>query len=140
VAYGNQLTKLMTRNLTIRTLFWFLIVSAATSFVFEAWRRRSVTQSSVSCDFDDPGDRSSLATYRGSHIGVDYRALDSARNSWNGDDASGVSAIVLNWSRFQNVVLIVSGFCDPSLQDVIAKIVVWNNSPRRITAEVSRGT
>lgn len=126
-------------SLTIRALFWFLIVSAVTSLVFEAWRR-SATQSPVSYNSDDPGDPSPLATYRGSHVGVSYRALDSVRTPQNGDDGSGVSAIILNWSRFRNVVLIVSGFCHPSLQNVIAEIVVWNNSPQRISAEVSRGT
>ena len=127
-------------SLTIRALFWFLIVSAATSLVFEAWRGRSASQSPSSYGSDDPGDPSPLETYRGSHIGVGYRALDSIRTPWGSDDGPGVSAVILNWSRFQNVVLIVSGFCDPSLQDVITEIVVWNNSPRRISAEVSRGT
>ena len=127
-------------SLTIRALFWFLIVSAATSLVFEAWRGRSATQSPPSYGSDDPGDPSPLETYRGSHIGVGYRALDSIRTPWGSDDGPEISAVILNWSRFQNVVLIVSGFCDPSLQDVITEIVVWNNSPRRISAEVSRGT
>ena len=127
-------------SLAIRTLFWFLIVSAATSLVFEAWQRRSTTQSPPSSSSDDPGDPSPLETYRGSHISVGYRALGSIRTPWDSDDGPGVSAIILNWSRFRNVVLIVSGFCDPILQDVIAEIVVWNNSPRRISAEVSRGT
>jgi len=127
-------------NLTVRALFWFLIVSAATSLVFEKWRGRSVDQSSAFNNLDDPGDHSSLATYRGSRIGgVEYRALDSVRTRWNGDENSGVSAIILNWSRFQNVVLIVSGMCDPRLRDVITEVVVWNNSPRKISAEVSSG-
>ena len=127
-------------DLTVRELFWFLIVSVATSLVFEAWQGRSVTRLFVLQHSDDPGDLSSLATYRRSHIGVDYRALDSVRTPWNDDEKPRVSAIILNWSRFRNVVLIASGFCDPRLQDVIAEIVVWNNSPRKITAEVSSGT
>lgn len=55
-----------------------------------------------------------------------------------GDEKSGVSAVILNWSRFQNVVLIVSSMCGPSLRDVISEIIVWNNSPERISAEVSK--
>ena len=127
-------------SLTVRALFWILIISAVTSLVFEAWRGRTPNQSSAFHDSDDPGDLSSLGTYRGSHLGVDYRVLSPVRTSWSGDEESGVSAIVLNWSRFQNVVLIVSGLCDPSLRDVISEIIVWNNSPRKISAEVSIGT
>jgi hypothetical protein len=40
------------------------------------------------------------------------------------------TAVILNWSRFENVVKIVSNLCDPSLQEVIATIYIWNNSPR----------
>ena len=128
-------------SLTVRALYWFLIVSAATSLVFEAWGRRRASQLTASRNSDDPGDpSSSLFTYRGSHIGVDHQVLGSVRVPWSGDRESGVSAIILNWSRFRNVVSIVSGFCDPSLQDVIAEIIVWNNSPGKITVEVSSGT
>lgn len=124
-------------SLTIRVLFWFLIVSAATSLVFEAWRERTPNQSSALRNSDDPGDPSFLVSYRGSHLGVDYRALDSVRTFWSGDAKSGVSAVILNWSRFENVVLIVSGLRDPSLRNVVSEIIVWNNSPREISAEVS---
>jgi len=123
-------------SLTIRALFWFLIVSVTTSLAFEGWRRWSRDQSSASHESDDPGDPSSLVTFRRAHTGVEYRALDSVRTPWSGDENSRVSAIILNWSRFQNVVLIVSGLCNPRLQEVIAEIVVWNNSPQQISAEV----
>jgi len=124
-------------NLTVRALFWILIISVATSLVFEAWRGRAPNLSSAFHDSDDPGDPPSLGTYRGSHPDVDYRVLSPVRTSWSGDEKSGVSAVILNWSRFKNVVLIVSGLCDPSLRDVISEIIVWNNSPRNISAEVS---
>lgn len=123
---------------TVRALFWFLIISAATSLVFEAWRGKTPNQSSAFRNSDDPGDPPPLVTYRGSHLGVDYRPLHSVRTSLGGDEMSGVSAVILNWTRFQNVVLIVSSMCGPSLRDVISEIIVWNNSPRAITAEVSR--
>ncbi|KAF9785690.1 hypothetical protein BJ322DRAFT_1204137 [Thelephora terrestris] len=49
---------------------------------------------------------------------------------------SGVSAVILNWSRFENVVLIVSGLCDPSLRDVVSEIIVSRlrivNSPENL--------
>ena len=123
---------------TVRALFWFLILSVATSLVFHAWRGKTLNQLSASSNSDDPGDPPSLVTYRGSRLGVDYRALDSVRISMGGDEKPGLSAVVLNWSRFQNVVLIVSSMCGPSLQDVISEIIVWNNSPERISAEVSK--
>ncbi|KAG0702714.1 hypothetical protein DFH29DRAFT_776894, partial [Suillus ampliporus] len=44
-----------------------------------------------------------------------------------------VTAVVLNWSRLPNVVRIASLLCGPWLEDVIAEIVVWNNSPREIS-------
>lgn len=123
-------------SLTVRALFWFLIVSATTSLVFEGWRRIP-DQSPAFNGSDDPGDLSSLVTFRRAHTGVEHRALDSVRTPWNGDEKFRVSAIILNWSRFRNVVLIVSGLCDPRLQGVITEIVVWNNNPRKISAEVS---
>jgi len=124
-------------SLTIRALFWFLIASVTTSLVFEGWRRRIADQLPAS---DDPGDLSSPVTFRRAHAGVEYRTLDSVRIPWNGDEKPGVSVIILNWSSFQNVVLIASELCDPRLQGVIAEIVVWNNSPQQISAEVSGGT
>ena len=126
-------------NLTVRALFWFLIVSVTTSLVFEGWRRWGPDQSPAPHESDDPGDPSSLVTFRTVYDGVEYRAIDSVRTPWSGDEKSRVSAIILNWSRFRNVVLIVSGLCDPRLQGVIAEIVVWNNSPQKISAEVSGG-
>ncbi|KAG1757864.1 hypothetical protein EDB19DRAFT_1659437 [Suillus lakei] len=44
-----------------------------------------------------------------------------------------VTAVILNWSRLPNVVRIVSLLCGPSLDDIIAEIVVWNNNPREIS-------
>lgn len=130
----------MIMSLTVRALFWFLIVSVTSSLVFEGWRRRSIEKPSAFHEHDDPGDPSSLVTFRRSRIDLEYRVLDSVRVPWNGDEKPGVAAIILNWSRFRNVVLIVSGLCDPRLQAVIAEIVVWNNNPRRkISTEVSSG-
>ncbi|ESK92671.1 hypothetical protein Moror_16004 [Moniliophthora roreri MCA 2997] len=46
-----------------------------------------------------------------------------------------VAAIILNWSRFSNVVGIVSVLCSPALDGTIASIVVWNNNPTRLLKE-----
>ncbi|KZT27705.1 hypothetical protein NEOLEDRAFT_1130788 [Neolentinus lepideus HHB14362 ss-1] len=43
------------------------------------------------------------------------------------------TAVILNWSRFPNVVLIASLLCKPVLDGVISQIFVWNNSPNPVT-------
>jgi hypothetical protein len=48
-----------------------------------------------------------------------------------------ITAVILNWSRLPNVVRIVSLLCSPSLNDTIASISVWNNSPRKLSGKVS---
>jgi hypothetical protein len=40
-----------------------------------------------------------------------------------------VTVVLLNWKRPSNVFLLVSLLCDPSLDDVVARIIVWNNNP-----------
>jgi hypothetical protein len=42
------------------------------------------------------------------------------------------TAVILNWARLPNVLSLVALLCDPSLEDIIAEIVVWNNSPEPI--------
>ncbi|EPQ60257.1 hypothetical protein GLOTRDRAFT_134973 [Gloeophyllum trabeum ATCC 11539] len=42
------------------------------------------------------------------------------------------TAIVLNWSRFRNVVLIAALLCDPTLDSVISQVFIWNNNPKSI--------
>ncbi|KAL5495126.1 hypothetical protein ACEPAI_588 [Sanghuangporus weigelae] len=39
------------------------------------------------------------------------------------------TAIILNWSRLQNVILISSILCGPWLDDVVAEVFIWNNNP-----------
>ncbi|KAJ4485752.1 hypothetical protein J3R30DRAFT_3441658 [Lentinula aciculospora] len=46
------------------------------------------------------------------------------------------TAVVLNWSRFPNVLRIVSLLCRPELESTIAIIHVWNNSPTKISKEL----
>ncbi len=47
-----------------------------------------------------------------------------------------VTAVILNWSRFPNVVLIASLLCGPWLEGTISEVFIWNNSPRKISYEV----
>lgn len=49
-----------------------------------------------------------------------------------------VTAIVLNWSRLDNVIRIASLLCGPWLDDTIAEVYVWNNSPRKLSKEVGQ--
>jgi hypothetical protein len=51
-------------------------------------------------------------------------------------DRPDVTAVVLNWSRFPNVVRIVSLLCGTQLENTIAEIIVWNNSPRKLEQRV----
>lgn len=45
-------------------------------------------------------------------------------------------AVVLNWSRFQNVRRIVSLLCGSELDSIMRHVLVWNNSPEPRTYQV----
>ena len=47
-----------------------------------------------------------------------------------------VTAIILNWSRLDNVIRIATLLCGPWLDDTIAEVYVWNNSPQKLSKEV----
>ncbi|KAI9570335.1 hypothetical protein HD554DRAFT_2085552 [Boletus coccyginus] len=47
-----------------------------------------------------------------------------------------VTAIILNWSRLENVIRIASLLCGPWLDDTVAKVYVWNNSPQKLSREI----
>ena len=49
------------------------------------------------------------------------------------------TAVVLNWARFPNVLLITSMLCSPELEDIIAQVLIWNNYPRPLSYEVCQG-
>ncbi|GJE89677.1 hypothetical protein PsYK624_057830 [Phanerochaete sordida] len=51
-----------------------------------------------------------------------------------------VTAVVLNWSRFPNVLKIASTLCSPSLDGLIAEVFIWNNSPTPISYNDFVGT
>lgn len=46
------------------------------------------------------------------------------------------TAVILNWSRLPNVRALAALLCDAALVDIIARVVIWNNSPRALRAEV----
>ncbi|KAI9444735.1 hypothetical protein H4582DRAFT_1806162 [Lactarius indigo] len=42
-------------------------------------------------------------------------------------------AVVLNWSRFENVRRIASVLCKPELNPIVEHVLVWNNNPKSLT-------
>ena len=62
-------------------------------------------------------------------------AVPSRISSTPGGSAD-VTTVILNWSRLPNVVLIVSSLCAAALGDTIAEVVVWNNSPQKLSQQV----
>lgn len=46
------------------------------------------------------------------------------------------TAVILNWSRLPNVIRIVSLLCGPWLDDTIATVFIWNNSPQKLSQRV----
>ncbi|KAI0937019.1 hypothetical protein AcV5_005015 [Taiwanofungus camphoratus] len=54
--------------------------------------------------------------------------------------APDTTAVVLNWARFPNVLLITSLLCGPWLDDTISQVYIWNNSPKRYTYEDFKNT
>ncbi|OSD06205.1 hypothetical protein PYCCODRAFT_1432018 [Trametes coccinea BRFM310] len=55
-------------------------------------------------------------------------------------DAPDTTAVIMNWSRFPNVMLITSLLCSPWLDNTIAQVFIWNNSPRRLKYEDMKNT
>ncbi|KAK7695026.1 hypothetical protein QCA50_002214 [Cerrena zonata] len=50
------------------------------------------------------------------------------------------TAVILNWSRFENVRLISSLLCGEWLDSVIAEVFIWNNNPQKISRKDFEGT
>ena len=47
-----------------------------------------------------------------------------------------VTAVLLNWSRFPNIMLIASLLCAPWMEDTVAQVFIWNNHPGKLRYEV----
>ncbi|KIP04147.1 hypothetical protein PHLGIDRAFT_205414 [Phlebiopsis gigantea 11061_1 CR5-6] len=45
------------------------------------------------------------------------------------------TAVILNWSRFPNVLQISSLLCSPALDGIIAQVFIWNNNPNPISLD-----
>ena len=71
-----------------------------------------------------------------SHHEGDWRRIglleDLNMTTWEPD----TTAVILNWSRFPNVLQISSVLCSQPLSGIIAEVFIWNNSPKPITFDV----
>ena len=61
-----------------------------------------------------------------------FENLSSSQREGDGSTRNTV-AVVLNWSRFQNVQRIVSLLCSPELDSIMKHVLVWNNNPKPVT-------
>jgi hypothetical protein len=43
--------------------------------------------------------------------------------------APDTTAVILNWSRLPNVILLVALLCSTPLEGIIARVLIWNNRP-----------
>ncbi|KAI0639935.1 hypothetical protein C8Q77DRAFT_1045439 [Trametes polyzona] len=66
-----------------------------------------------------------------------YERVSIVQNATNAPDTT---AVLLNWSRFPNVLLITSLLCGPWLENTIAQVYIWNNSPRKLSYEDLKNT
>lgn len=62
------------------------------------------------------------------------RVEDLDQTTWTPD----TTAVVLNWSRFHNILQISSVLCSPSLDGVISEVFIWNNNPKPLSYDVRR--
>ncbi|KAH8099831.1 hypothetical protein BXZ70DRAFT_1008810 [Cristinia sonorae] len=67
-------------------------------------------------------------------------AFPSKDVAWNDPSTADTTAVVLNWSRFPNVLLISTLLCGPWLDGVIKEVIIWNNSPVEIHHSDFRNT
>ncbi|RDX51908.1 hypothetical protein OH76DRAFT_1400808 [Lentinus brumalis] len=68
-----------------------------------------------------------------------YERVSTLPNA-TAEEIPDVTAVVLNWSRFPNVMLITSLLCAPWLNGTIAEVFIWNNNPRKLTYEDMKNT
>ena len=76
-------------------------------------------------------------TYRADTLEFNaYERVSVLRNATSPGQKPEVTAVLLNWSRFPNVMLITSLLCAPWLQDTVAQVFIWNNHPHHLRYEV----
>lgn len=89
-------------------------------------------------NLDIPFSRPHQLTY----LSADSTASESAytnvtfRSLRNATEIADTTAVILNWSRLDNVLLISSLLCSLYLHGTISRVIVWNNNPNPLTVEV----
>ncbi|KAI0660596.1 hypothetical protein C8Q70DRAFT_62413 [Cubamyces menziesii] len=68
---------------------------------------------------------------------IQYERVSALQNATRAPDTT---AVILNWSRFPNVLLITSLLCAPWLDDTIAQVFIWNNHPKKLRYEDMKNT
>ena len=71
--------------------------------------------------------RATYTTQRGRHY-----FKPRFKHPWSPD----TTAVILNWSRFSNVVQLAKVMCS-SLQDTLSEVFIWNNNPVSLNDSVS---
>ncbi|OCH89552.1 hypothetical protein OBBRIDRAFT_778345 [Obba rivulosa] len=84
--------------------------------------------------------RSHPVTYRSFEEASDLRSYQRILNNTAVTRGADTTAIILNWSRFPNVLLITSLLCGPWLDGVISEVLIWNNSPAKFSYEYFKDT
>lgn len=85
-------------------------------------------------DLDIPFSRPHQLTYLSAPAYTNVTS--SFRSSRNATEIADTTAVILNWSRLDNVLLISSLLCSPYLHGTISRVIIWNNSPNLLTVEV----
>ncbi|KAI0361054.1 hypothetical protein OH77DRAFT_1492195 [Trametes cingulata] len=71
---------------------------------------------------------------------AELQAFERISVAQNVTGQADTTAVILNWSRFPNVLLIASLLCGPWLDDTIAQVYIWNNHFKRLTYEDLKNT
>lgn len=115
--------------------FWRLrlavtVCIGSSAVIFQFWPHVPlVTEGEQTIRWDDRLRLNLPASYNGNVTTNAQRLRPFPEGS--SDASANVSAIILNWSRFQNVRDIVTLLC--SVDDAISEIVVWNNNPHPLS-------
>lgn len=113
------------RHSTLLSCFT-VTVTIIFAFAIDRYRKSRTEQ------FDD-GPRVPL---RASYVPDDDNVFERISFYPRSPQIADTTAVILNWSRLPNVVRIADQLCDQSLENTIATILVWNNSPRALSQEV----
>lgn len=118
----------------IATAFLAILVAVSNYGWKEVYQRRFLRKLQ---DLDIPFSRPHQLTYLSPLNSTDSTYADIAyTSSRDVTEIADTTAVILNWSRLENVLLISTLLCSPYLHDIISQVIVWNNNPSPLKAEV----